>query len=92
MFRHLLVPLARLHEMLIRKDAEIIKRDVLKNIPEVHRESLMLLIAETFQKEVKGGKAGGYNFYLIFPYNMSCFPYNKNTYFICTTTFAFFLH
>jgi len=62
-FRHILVPLANLQEELIRKDAEVIKNEVMRKVPEKDRVRLMKSIADTFHQEsiVEGTNLGGQN-------------------------------
>lgn len=52
-FRHILVPLAGLQEMLIRKDAEMIKEEVMRAIPEERREMILREIGESYLTEGK---------------------------------------
>lgn len=52
-FRSVLVPLAGLQEMLVRRDAEEVKRQALKDLPPERRALVMKAIAESFEKEAK---------------------------------------
>ena len=49
-FRRILVPLAGLQELLMRKDADVVKRAILNDVPEDRRASLMKEIGEMFSK------------------------------------------
>jgi len=55
-FRHILVPIAGLHEMLIKRDAYQIKMETLAKIPEERRALVLKEIADKFMEEetVKG--------------------------------------
>eukprot|EP00555_Chaetoceros_dichaeta_P002314 CAMPEP_0198250674 /NCGR_PEP_ID=MMETSP1447-20131203/1762_1 /TAXON_ID=420782 /ORGANISM="Chaetoceros dichaeta, Strain CCMP1751" /LENGTH=357 /DNA_ID=CAMNT_0043935531 /DNA_START=69 /DNA_END=1142 /DNA_ORIENTATION=- len=57
-FRHVLVPLAGLEEMLIRKDAELVKLKVMRGIPEDRRDTVLKEIAESY---LAGSQKGGYS-------------------------------
>lgn len=60
-FREILVPLAGLQEMLVKKDAEVVKNQILKDIPPERRAILMKEIAQTFENgstETSGSKTG----------------------------------
>ena len=50
-FRKILVPLAGLQELLMKKDADVVRRSILKDIPEHRRQSLMKEIGEFFSDE-----------------------------------------
>jgi hypothetical protein len=52
-FRSILVPLAGLQELLVRRDAEEVKRKALADIPPERRSIVMKAIAESFEKEAK---------------------------------------
>lgn len=47
-FRHILVPLAGLNEMIIRKDAMLIRNEVMSSIPEDRKDLFLREIAESF--------------------------------------------
>lgn len=47
------MPLAGLQEMLVRRDAEDIKRQALADLPPERRALVMKAIAESFEKEAK---------------------------------------
>jgi len=49
-FRNILVPLAGLQELLVRKDAEKVKNDALKSLPPERRAVVMKEIAKSFEK------------------------------------------
>jgi hypothetical protein len=50
-FRNILVPLAGLQEMLMRKDADNVKRAILRDVPEDRRAALMKEIGESFAND-----------------------------------------
>ena len=50
------MPLAGLQELLVRRDAEVVKRQVLADVPPERRALVMKAIAESFEKE--GAKHG----------------------------------
>ena len=64
-FRNVLVPLAGLQELLVRRDAEMVKNQALADLPPERRALVMKEIAESFQKGAKGNPAPasptGYN-------------------------------
>jgi len=63
-FRHVLVPLAGLQELLIRKDADLIKYEVMKGIPEDRRDTVLREIAESYlagDSKKEGAEKAGYN-------------------------------
>jgi hypothetical protein len=59
-FRSVLVPLAGLQEMLVRRDAEVLKLAALAEVPPERRQLVMKAIADTFEKGAKetGNKEG----------------------------------
>lgn len=62
-FRNILVPLAGLQEMLMRKDADNVKRAILREVPEDRRAALMKLIGESFANDpihTSAGTKGSY--------------------------------
>lgn len=52
-FRSILVPIAGLQELLVRRDAEEVKRKALADVPPERRSIVMKAIAESFEKEAK---------------------------------------
>ena len=52
-FRSILVPIAGLQEMLVRRDAEAVKLAALADIPPERRQLVLKSIAETFEKGSK---------------------------------------
>jgi len=62
-FRHILVPLAGLQEMLMKKDADNVKKAILREVPEDRRAALMKEIGKSFTNhkfEKSGGTKGSY--------------------------------
>lgn len=49
-FRYILVPIAGLQELLVRKDADTIRKQALAELPPARREIVMKEIAASFQK------------------------------------------
>ena len=57
-FRSILVPLAGLQELLVRRDAEVLKRAALADVPPERRQLVMKAIAQSFEKGSKEAKEG----------------------------------
>lgn len=60
-FRSILVPMAGLQELLVRRDAEEIKRQAIADIPPEKRALVLKSIAESFEKEAKNQKGATSN-------------------------------
>lgn len=54
-FRNILVPLSGLQEMLIKKDAEVVKNQALKDLPPERRALIMKEIAKSFEQAATQG-------------------------------------
>ena len=54
-YRNILVPIAGLQELQLKRDSEMIKYEVLKQLPEERREAVLSEIADSFQKTAKEG-------------------------------------
>lgn len=50
-FRNVLVPIAGLQELLVRRDAELVKRSALKDLPPETRALILKEIGESFQRD-----------------------------------------
>jgi len=64
-FRHILVPLAGLQEMLIKRDAYQIKMETLEKIPEERRALVLKEIADQFMEDESIGKKKAPNYQAI---------------------------